>query len=247
MKKFFTLCAALMSTAAVFAQEETTFSFLQNGTAVANGSTVVASEIEVGASIDGFGDYCTIDSHISLKNNTDQAVPVIITLEAVKNADETISFCGLGTCVTMTGGNTIEQGKDGKTTLGAQTEKDMKLEAKAWNLSSSYNSAVKLTAQVMGDPEDAAYIIVEFAPSTSGIRNVNATTSKVALHGRTLNYNFGTAGSRTLRVYNVSGAAVMSQHLTGAAGTVNLSNLPAGIYLYKVQGAQSVCGKVVVK
>jgi hypothetical protein len=96
MKKFFTLCAALLSTAATFAQESTTFSFLQNGTVVANGSTVVASEIEIGASVPGLGDYCYINSHVSLKNNTDQAVPVMITLEAVKNADETIVFCGLG-------------------------------------------------------------------------------------------------------------------------------------------------------
>ena len=79
----------------------------------------------------------------------------------------------------------------------------------------------------------------------SGLDHV-ASENVVVVMGRSLHYNFDNAEGRMLRVFDISGASVMSQILGGGTGSVSLSQLPKGIYLYKVEGTK-VCGKMIVK
>jgi hypothetical protein len=258
MKKFFTLCAAMMMTAAVFAQEETTFSFVHDNQVVANGGTVNITSIE-STSIDlgsGMIVYAyQYNSHLYAKNNTDATVSLVATIEEITSNEggPYVGICAGGKCSNL---SATMKSTSKTVDIAAGQTLDLEIEALGtstmlWSevqaFENSYNSSTRVSLQLQGDPDDITTITLNMGKSfESGIANV-ANTNKVALHGRTLNYKFANAGTRTLRVYNVSGAAVMSQKLNGTAGTVQLNNLPAGIYIYKVAGTSSLCGKVVLK
>jgi hypothetical protein len=258
MKKFFTLCAAMMMTAAVFAQEETTFSFVHDNQVVANGGTVnITSADYNGIDLGSYTVYASeYNAHLYAKNNTNAEATFIATIEELTHSTSDnlyVSICTNGTCSNLSStANSVSQ----TMTIAAGESVDLMIEVKGPSTSdlsvvqsfeNKHNSSTRVSLQLQGDPDDITTITLNMGKSfESGIASV-ANTNKVALHGRTLNYKFANAGTRTLRVYNVSGAAVMSQKLNGTAGTVQLNNLPAGIYIYKVAGTSSLCGKVVLK
>jgi hypothetical protein len=254
MKKFFTLCAALMSTAAIFAQEATTFSFVHDGEVVTNGSTLNITSADYNATTYGEMTFYAPEykSHLYAKNNTNSEVTLVATIEAIVNDENGayVGICAGGDCFTLTA---TMQSTSKTTTLAPGATIDLEIEAKGTATMSlsdvlafenSHNSSTRVSLQVAGSTTDITTITLNMGKKyETGLAHV-ASANKVALHGRTLNYNFGSAAARTLRVYNVSGAAVMSQTLSGAQGTVSFGNLPAGIYIYKVGDA---CGKVVLK
>lgn len=257
MKKFFTLCAAMMMTAAVFAQEETTFSFIHDNQVVANGGTVNITSIDYNGI--PFGDVTfyapEYNAHLYAKNNTNTPVTLIATIEEITSdaSGSYVGICAGGDCFNLSEtlkstSKTVEVAAGGTIDLQIEAKGTATMNlAEVQAFENSYNSSTRVSLQLQGDPDDITTITLNMGKSfESGIASV-ANTNKVALHGRTLNYKFANAGARTLRVYNVSGAAVMSQKLNGTAGTVQLNNLPAGIYIYKVAGASSLCGKVVLK
>jgi hypothetical protein len=254
MKKFFTLCAALLSTAATFAQESTTFSFVHDGQVVTNGSTLNITSADYNAIPAGDITFYSpqYNPHLYAKNNTNSEVTLVATIEAIVNDENGVyvGICAGGDCFTLT---STMQSTSKTTTLAPGATLDLEIEAKGTATTqlsdvlafeNSHNSSTRVSLQVAGSTTDVTTITLNMGKKyETGLAHV-ASASKVALHGRTLNYNFGSAAARTLRVYNVSGAAVMSQTLSGAQGTVSLTSLPAGIYIYKLGDA---CGKVVLK
>jgi hypothetical protein len=255
MKKFFTLCAALLSTAATFAQESTTFSFVHDGQVVTNGSTLNITSADYNAIPAGDITFYSpqYNPHLYAKNNTNSEVTLVATIEAIVNDENGVyvGICAGGDCFTLTA---TMQSTSKTTTLAPGATLDLEIEAKGTATTqlsdvlafeNSHNSSTRVSLQVAGSTTDVTTITLNMGKKyETGLAHVASSTSKVALHGRTLNYNFGSAAARTLRVYNVSGAAVMSQTLSGAQGTVSLTSLPAGIYIYKLGDA---CGKVVLK
>jgi hypothetical protein len=253
MKKFFTLCAAMLATAASFAQEETTFSFVHNDQVVTNGGTVNVSTADI-ENIAGFYFIPEYNSHLYAKNNSNSEATVIATIEEITSdpSGVYVGICAGGTCENLTATKTSAS----KTaTIAAGGLIDLEIEAKgtattveseANKFDAEYNSVTRVSLQLQGDPDDITTITLNMGRTATGISYVSSV-NKVALHGRTLSYQFANSASRTLCVYNVSGAAVMSQPLSNASGTVSLNNLPTGIYIYKISGAAGLCGKVVIK
>lgn len=110
MKKIFTLCLALFSAAATFAQVDDTFIFVdQDGNEIPSGSTVTVSQIEE----DPFTGSSAIHSGVSVKNTIGdkQAVGGTYTVNRIDNGAFQICFpmvCKEG--ITSTGSGDLEPG-----------------------------------------------------------------------------------------------------------------------------------------
>jgi len=89
-------------------------------------------------------------------------------------------------------------------------------------------SIFALTAAVIPTPAIAAIDIVEMASADPSIEYISKT-----LH-------IENAQGETLRIYDVTGVAVMTIKVSSASQRVELSNLPKGCYIVKV-------GKIVRK
>lgn len=79
-----------------------------------------------------------------------------------------------------------------------------------------------------------------------GVNNIKATNEKVSFANGALNYSFATAAPRTISLATVSGAEVATWNVASANGSLSLSALKPGIYVYTVSGSKAR-GKIVVK
>lgn len=75
----------------------------------------------------------------------------------------------------------------------------------------------------------------------AGLSAPSKAAGSLRFSGRTLNFSVENAATFTL--YNISGRQVMSRALAGT-GSVNLSAIPAGVYVYRCGTAT---GKVIIK
>lgn len=79
-----------------------------------------------------------------------------------------------------------------------------------------------------------------------GVNNIKADNEKVSFANGALNYSFATAALRTISLATVSGAEVAKWNVASANGSLSLSALKPGLYVYSVSGSKAK-GKIVVK
>ena len=79
-----------------------------------------------------------------------------------------------------------------------------------------------------------------------GVNNIKADNEKVSFANGALNYSFATAATRTISLATVSGAEVAKWNVASANGSLLLSALKPGLYVYSVSGSKAK-GKIVVK
>ena len=79
-----------------------------------------------------------------------------------------------------------------------------------------------------------------------GVNNIKADNEKVSFANGALNYSFATAAPRTISLATVSGAEVAKWNVASANGSLSLSALKPGLYVYSVSGSKAK-GKIVVK
>lgn len=79
-----------------------------------------------------------------------------------------------------------------------------------------------------------------------GVNNIKATNEKVSFANGALNYNFASVAPRIISLTTVSGAEVATWNVASANGTLQLTALKPGIYVYTVSGSKAR-GKIVVK
>lgn len=95
MKKLLTLCLALVCSAAIFAQADNTFRFVdKNGTVYPDGSVLNLTELEES----DFGEWC-VNSGLYLENTTSSTQNARVTVD-VKSLSEgsSIKFCVMFNC-----------------------------------------------------------------------------------------------------------------------------------------------------
>ena len=245
MKKLFTLLATSMFVVASYAQS--TFSLVRNGEALANGAEVVVTTytLEYDWSEYGMGVGVSFDSGIHIKNVSGGEASFVARLEGVQNASNFSICCG-GQCSPIGSEGWVEKigvlaaGESVDTQIHDMPSFDALAEVAA------HHSICKLNVYNANNPSDGITVTLVMKGATdSGLDHV-ASENTVVVMGRSLHYNFDNAEGRMLRVFDISGASVMSQILGGGTGSVSLSQLPKGIYLYKVEGTK-VCGKMIVK
>lgn len=105
---------------------------------------------------------------------------------------------------------------------------------------------VEVKAYYDSDPTKFVTVTVKMGGdlANAGVDGVAADLNSVVLAGRNLKYDV--VGLNTLNVYSLSGKTMVSRQVSGR-GVVSLSNLPSGVYFYKLSGKKEKSAKFILK
>ena len=101
---------------------------------------------------------------------------------------------------------------------------------------------VELTAQYAGDPSSLIKLEIVF-DTNSGITSVAVDNDFHAVQGG-IRYNL--TGTSEVHLYDMTGRRVVTAKVSGR-GTIPTATLPAGIYVYSVEGNSRRIGKLFVR
>jgi|GEM_PF-2508962 len=234
MKKLYSLLAAMVCAASLTAQNLTVTLDGQN---IANGATVEKYYAEEELDdMDVYGLYPKFILTSKVNGNCDA------TLMSVDKAND-VAFCFNG-CVFTGAGNNYTVNHTGVATR-KNTEYDLGIHVQHDNKwTENYTRELDLTVTQKGETFTCKIILGVDPEKAAGI---NGTGSKkpVSFASNTLTFNLGSAA--TVSLYSVTGSEVLKKDIN-STGSVSLSTLPKGVYIYKVNGTSKThTGKVVVK
>lgn len=234
MKKLYSLLAAMVCAASLSAQNLTVTLDGQN---IANGATVEKYYAEEELDdMDVYGLYPKFILTSKVNGNCDA------TLMSVDKAND-VAFCFNG-CVFTGAGNNYTVNHTGVATR-KNTEYDLGIHVQHDNKwTENYTRELDLTVTQKGETFTCKIILGVDPEKAAGI---NGTGSKkpVSFASNTLTFNLGSAAKVSL--YSVTGSEVLKKDIN-STGSVSLSTLPKGVYIYKVNGTSKThTGKVVVK
>jgi hypothetical protein len=234
MKKLYSLFAAIICAASLSAQNMTV---TIDGHSIANGSTYEKYYAEEELDdMDVYGLYPKFILTSKVNGNCEAA------LVSIDKADD-VAFCFNG-CV-FTGANNnytvnhtgVVVRKDTEYDLGIHVQHDNK-----WT--ENYTRELNLTLVQKGETFTCKIILGVDPEKAAGINGVGSKKT-VSFANNTLTFNIASAA--TVSLYSVTGSEVLKKDIS-TAGSISLSTLPKGVYIYKVNGAsKTYTGKVVVK
>lgn len=230
MKKFLSIVAFLALAITAHAQ----LSFVCDGKEIASGATFATSKCDPKI-LEEDGAYAFFPD-VSIKSTENANVTV--------NARSTksFSFCMDGYC-SLPGKNITKT-----TNLEANIPKELNIEPGGF-----YENTVTLkydiSAFITGKESTTKItmtLVVTNDQKVLGVNNIEADNEKVSFANGALNYSFATAATRTISLATVSGAEVAKWNVASANGTLSISALKPGLYVYSVSGSKAK-GKIVVK
>lgn len=241
MKKLYSLLAAMVCAASLTAQNLTVTLDGQN---IANGATVEKYYAEEELDdMDVYGLYPKFILTSKVNGKCDA------TLVSADKADD-VAFCFDG-CLFANAGNNYTVNHSGKLVI-KNTEYDLGVHVQHNNKwTENYtrelylNIILKDTKQTQVIETFTCKIILGVDPEKAA--GISGTGSKkpVSFASNTLTFNLGSAA--TVSLYSVTGSEVLKKDIN-STGSVSLSTLPKGVYIYKVNGTSKThTGKVVVK
>lgn len=234
MKKLYTLFAAIICAASLSAQN---MAVAIDGHSIANGSTYEKYYAEEELDdMDVYGLYPKFILTSKVNGNCEAA------LVSVDKADD-VAFCFNGCVFTGASNNyTVNHTgvvvrKDMEYDLGIHVQHDNK-----WT--ENYTRELNLTLVQKGETFTCKIILGVDPEKAAGINGVGSKKT-VSFANNTLTFNIASAA--TVSLYSVTGSEVLKKDIS-TAGSISLSTLPKGVYIYKVNGAsKTYTGKVVVK
>lgn len=228
MKKLFSIVAFLALAITANAQ----LSFVCDGKEIASGATFTTSKCDPGMLEDGA--YAFFPD-VSIKSTENANV----TVKA--SSTKSFQFCYGGSCAVNTN---FTRSQD----LEANKPISLLLEPGGFYkdiVTFKYNIAAFITGK-----EDSTKITMTLVVTNDqkvlGVNNIVADNEKVSFANGALNYSFATAAPRTISLATVSGAEVAKWNVASANGSLSLSALKPGLYVYSVSGSKAK-GKMVVK
>lgn len=230
MKKLLSIVAFLALAITAHAQ----LSFVCDGKEIASGATFATSKCDPKI-LEEDGAYAFFPD-VSIKSTENANVTV--------NARSTksFSFCMDGYC-SLPGKNITKT-----TNLEANIPKELNIEPGGF-----YENTVTLkydiSAFITGKESTTKItmtLVVTNDQKVLGVNNIVADNEKVSFANGALNYSFATAAPRTISLATVSGAEVAKWNVASANGSLSLSALKPGLYVYSVSGSKAK-GKIVVK
>lgn len=230
MKKLLSIVAFLALAITAHAQ----LSFVCDGKEIASGATFATSKCDPKI-LEEDGAYAFFPD-VSIKSTENANVTV--------NARSTksFSFCMDGYC-SLPGKNITKT-----TNLEANIPKELNIEPGGF-----YENTVTLkydiSAFITGKESTTKItmtLVVTNDPKVLGVNNIVADNEKVSFANGALNYSFATAAPRTISLATVFGAEVAKWNVVSANGSLSLSALKPGLYVYSVSGSKAK-GKIVVK
>lgn len=234
MKKLYSLFAAIICAASLSAQN---MAVTIDGHSIANGSTYEKFYAEEELDdMDVYGLYPKFILTSKVNGNCDA------TLVSIDKADD-VAFCFNG-CEFLNAGNNYSFTHSGKVVrkgeehdLGIHVQHDNK-----WT--ENYTRELNLTLVQKGETFTCKIILGVDPEKAAGINGVGSKKT-VSFANNTLTFNIASAA--TVSLYSVTGSEVLKKDIS-TAGSISLSTLPKGVYIYKVNGAsKTYTGKVVVK
>lgn len=229
MKKLLSIVAFLALAITAHAQ----LSFVCDGKEIASGATFATSKCDPKI-LEEDGAYAFFPD-VSIKSTENAKVTV--------NARSTksFSFCMDGNC--LPGNNTTK-----KTDLEANIPKGLNIEPGGLYediVTFKYDIYAFITGKE-STTKITMTLVVTNDQNVLGVNNIVADNEKVSFANGALNYSFATAAPRTISLATVSGAEVAKWNVASANGSLSLSALKPGLYVYSVSGSKAK-GKIVVK
>ena len=158
-----------------------------------------------------------------------------VTADAEMPAEGAVQFCGLtGQCQRLNGPPDVRTNA-----YNAGDKVPMQLDIIGGNVVEPVNATLQIT-----DGQETVKITVTFVGEPQeelAISSVAAKGLQVSVNGRSL--NFISDNSAELTLYTISGQSAVSRRISGS-GSLNLSHLPAGVYIYR---AGNKTGKIILR
>ena len=229
MKKLLSIVAFLALAITAHAQ----LSFVCDGKEIASGATFTTSKCDPGMlEEDGAYAFCP---DVSIKST--ESANVTVKASSTKS----FKFCYGGSCA-VNNNFTRFQNLEANEPISLLLEPTgfyentvtFKYDLSAFITGKESTTKITMTLVVTNDQE------------VLGVNNIKATNEKVSFANGALNYNFASVAPRTITLTTVSGAEVATWNVTSANGTLPLTALKPGIYVYTVSGSKAR-GKIVVK
>lgn len=226
MKKFITtFCVAAFCSLGSFAQSLAIVHAEKEFTS----GEIVSTKVED----EGFG--AQLQGEFFLKNKTASALEVNTTLKI--QGDKPWMYC-FGTSCAMNTSHEVTA------TLGANKTEDLRIHMEFETPCADFESIGDFTASVATNPSDkiSARLILKY--SASGITS-SVLKNDVKVIDNILYYDMDAVSN--LSIYDLSGKEIQHSVLENKAGEIDLNNLKAGLYIYKINGGeQPVAGKFAI-
>ena len=191
-------------------------SFVCDGKEIASGATFTTSKCDPSMLEDGC--YAFFPD-VSIKSTENANV----TVKA--SSTTSFQFCYGGSCAV---GRSFTRSQDLEATV------TFKYDISAFITGKESTTKITMTLVVTNDQK------------VLGVNNINADNEKVSFANGALNYSFAAAAPRTISLATVSGAEVAKWNVASANGSLSLSAIKPGLYVYSVSGSKAK-GKIVVK
>lgn len=230
MKKLLSIVAFLALAITAHAQ----LSFVCDGKEIASGATFATSKCDPKI-LEEDGAYAFFPD-VSIKST--ENANVTVNARSIKS----FSFCMDGYC-SLPGKNITKT-----TNLEANIPKELNIEPGGFyenTVTLKYDIAAFITGKE-STTKITMTLVVTNDPKVLGVNNIVADNEKVSFANCALNYSFATAAPRTISLATVSGAEVAKWNVASANGSLSLSALKSGLYVYSVSGSKAK-GKIVVK
>lgn len=228
MKKLFSIVAFLALAITAHAQ----LSFVCDGKEIASGATFTTSKCDPSMLEDGC--YAFFPD-VSIKSTENANV----TIKA--SSTKPFQFCYGGSCAV---GSSFTRSQD----LEANKPISLLLEPGGFyenTVTFKYDISAFITGKE-STTKITMTLVVTNDQKVLGVNNIKADNEKVSFANGALNYSFATAAPRTISLVTVSGAEVAKWNVASANGSLSLSALKPGLYVYSVSGSKAK-GKIVVK
>ena len=229
MKKLLSIVAFLALAITAHAQ----LSFVCDGKEIASGATFTTSKCDPGM-LEELGAYAFCPD-VSIKST--ESANVTVKASSTKS----FKFCYGGSCAVL---NNFTRSQN----LEANEPISLLLEPTGF-YENTVTFKYDLSAFVTGKESTTKItmtLVVTNDQEVLGVNNIKATNEKVSFANGALNYNFASVAPRTISLTTVSGAEVATWNVASANGTLPLTALKPGIYVYTVSGSKAR-GKIVVK
>lgn len=235
MKKLYSLFAAIICAASLSAQN---MAVTIDGHSIANGSTYEKYYAEE----EYDNEWELYELHLRLILTSKVNGECNATLTSVDKADD-VEFCALNGCESASAKNNYIVSHSNS--LRKNTEENLDIHIKHDNKwTENYTRELNLTLVQKGETFTCKIILGVDPEKAAGINGVGSKKT-VSFANNTLTFNIASAA--TVSLYSVTGSEVLKKDIS-TAGSISLSTLPKGVYIYKVSGtSKTYTGKIVVK
>lgn len=241
MKKFL-LSAALISSAILVGNAQTLTFLDMDQNPIANGGTYTFEGWEPEDVVDGqFAEYASviINPDLYVVSSEDD----VITVQATSLTGAAFQLCTTNPCVYSSPEN-LTLTKDDVDVL-----EDVPLSLKLESIYTYLDEVVDIPyieilieAWSNSEPENKISMTLKMGNlDKAGVEKIASQGNVVKILGKTLTYDV--TGNSAINIYSLSGKTVVSRNVSGN-GSINLGNLPKGVYVYKVAGKT---GKFIIK